>query len=72
MKKDDGEIGKEIERNRMAAFEFWQIESIAYCLGTETTDPNSKKRGRDTQDEDEEELAEQVEIVLADGMVVWN
>ena len=76
MKEDNGEVGKEMERNRVTAFEFWRIEAIGYCLGTEITPPtqsttNNKKRGRDTPDE-EDELPEQVEVVLLDGTVVWN
>ena len=46
MKEDDGKISKKIERNRVTAFEFWRIEAIGYCLGTEVTDPYSKNRGR--------------------------
>ena len=34
MKEDNGEIGKEIERNRMTAFEFLDIEAVGYFLGT--------------------------------------
>ena len=67
MKEDDGDIGNEIDRNRIT-----DIEAIGYCLGTVTTYPNSKKRGMDSQDKDEEELHEQAEIVLADSTVVWN
>ena len=65
MREDNGDIGKEIERNRVTAFEFWHIEAIGYCLGTETTPPTttSGKRDRDTADE-EDELPEQVEVVL--------
>ena len=62
MKEDNGEIGKEIETNRMTAFDFWHIETIRYCLGIETTAPSSKKGDRNTQDEDEE-LPEQVVVV---------
>ena len=38
----------------MTAFELWHIEAIGYCLGTETTATSSKKKGRDTQNQDEE------------------